>query len=282
MERQMRAAAIHDISCFGKCSLTVALPILSATGAECVCLPTAVLSTHTGGFTGYTYRDLTEDMLPIARHWQTLDLGFDALYTGYLGSREQIALVLELFEMLSGPDTLRLVDPVMADHGSLYPGFDSDFPAQMKTLCAAADVVIPNLTEACLMLGLPYREGTFDRSYVDEILSGLTELGAKKAILTGVYFDDKQLGAACRDGGRTDYVFADRVEGQYHGTGDVWGSALLAGLLRGRTLTESAQAACDYTAACVELTRQSRTDMRFGVRFESALPGLMRALGCLD
>ena len=222
MEKQKRALAIHDISCFGKCSITVALPVLSAAGIECVCLPTAVLSTHTGGFAGYTYRDLTEDLLPIAEHWKTLPIAFDALYTGYLGSPEQIDLVLRLFDSLSGPDTFRLVDPVMADFGKLYTGFAPDFPRQMKRLCAAADVIIPNITEAALMLNMPYREGPFERSYIEEMLAGLAEIGPKRVVLTGVYFDGERLGAACWDHGTIRYSMAPRIDGAYHGSGDVW------------------------------------------------------------
>lgn len=281
MERQKRALAIHDISGFGRCSLTVALPILSAAGIECSCLPTAVLSTHTGGFTGYTYRDLTADILPMAEHWQSLGLPFDALYTGYLGSAEQVELMIRLFDMLSGLDTVRLVDPVMADHGRLYPGFPDDFPQQMKRLCARADVIIPNITEATLMLGRPYRDGPFDEAYVAQILQKLAAIGPRKVVLTGVFFNDRDLGTACWDDGVISYAFAPRIEGQYHGSGDVWGSAFLAALLSGQDLTAASQTACSYTSDSVEATRLSGSDNRFGLRFEATLPGLMKSLGLI-
>lgn len=278
MQRQKRALAIHDISGFGKCSLTVALPILSAAGIECTCLPTAVLSTHTGGFTGYTYRDLTEDVMPIAEHWKSLGLPFDAFYTGYLGSAEQVDLMIRLFDMLGSEQSIRLVDPVMADHGKLYAGFPEDFPQQMKRLCARADVIIPNITEATLMLGKPYREGPFEEAYVEDVLGELAALGPKKVVLTGMYFNDKELGTAAWEDGKVSYSFAPRIEGQYHGSGDVWGSAFLAALMNGKSLNDACKVACDYTSESVEYTRRSKTDNRFGVRFESALPGLMRAL----
>ncbi len=282
MQRQKRALAVHDISGIGKCSLTVALPILSAADVECACLPTAVLSTHTGGFQNYTYRDLTEDVLPMVRHWQGLRLSFDAIYTGYLGSAEQIDLVLELFEMLGGENTLRLVDPVMADHGRLYAGFSADFPAQMKRLCAKADIMIPNITEATLMLGKPYRKGPFEKAYVEDLLAELAALGPKQVVLTGMYFDDNALlGSASWDNGAVSYAFAPRIEGQYHGSGDVWGSALLAALLREQGLNDACRVACEYTSESVELTRRSGTDNRFGLRFEAALPSLMRKLELL-
>lgn len=279
MQRQKRALAVHDISCLGKCSLTAALPILSAADIECVCLPTAVLSTHTGGFEGYTFRDLTADILPIAEHWRRLDLRFDAIYTGYLGSAEQIELVRQLFEMLAGDDTLRLVDPVMGDGGVLYKGFAPDYPRKMRALCAAADVIIPNITEASLLLDRPYREGPFERAYIEDTLAALAALGPKKVVLTGVSFDERQLGAAVWDNGHIDYAFAERIAGQYHGTGDVWGSSFLAGLLSGKTPVEAGAIACEFTTQAIRATRETPMERCYGVRFEAALPSLMHELG---
>jgi len=231
------------------------------------------------GFEGYTYRDLTKDIMPIAEHWKRLGLSFDAFYTGYLGSPEQIDLMIQLFDMFDGNDTIRLIDPVMADYGVLYPGFAKDFPQQMKRLCARADVIIPNVTEATLLLGFPYRDGPFEASYVEELLARLAELGPKKVVLTGVSLDKEHLGTAAWDDGKVTYAFAEHVNGQYHGTGDVWGSAFLAALLCGRNLHDACQTACDFTTASVRYTLQQKTDVRYGVRFEAALPGLMRSLG---
>lgn len=281
MEKQKRALAVHDISCVGRCSLTVALPILSAAGVECSCLPTAVLSTHTGGFQGYTYRDLTADVMPIAEHWKSLGLRFDAIYTGYLGSPEQADLMGRVMALLGDAGTLRLVDPVMGDQGALYTGIRGDFPEKMKRLCAGADVIIPNLTEASLLLGLPYREGELTPAYVEQILRGLAGLGAKNAVLTGVSFDQKSMGAAAWDGRTVSYAFSERVPGVYCGTGDIWGSAFLAAQLRGEALQRACQIACDFTTASILQTREDGTDVRYGARFEAALPGLMRALGIL-
>jgi pyridoxine kinase len=173
-KRQKRIAAIHDISCFGKCSLTVALPIISAADIEVSVIPTAVLSTHTGGFTGYTFRDLTDDMLPIARHWKSLGLEFDAIYTGYLGSFRQLDIVSEIIDMLKTQDTLIVVDPVMADNGRLYASFPDTFPEGMKKLCSKADVVVPNITEASLMLEIPYEEGPYTDEHIEGMLRGLS------------------------------------------------------------------------------------------------------------
>lgn len=280
MQRQKRALAVHDISCVGRCSLTVALPIISAVGVETSILPTAVLSTHTGGFTGYTYRDLTEDILPIADHWESLGLSFDALYTGYLGSFRQIELVLELFRRFKGKDTLALVDPAMADNGKLYGGFAAEFPQEMRKLCAKADIIVPNLTEAAFMLDEPYVEGPYTQAYIEGMLERLAEIGAPKVVLTGVHFDDKDLGAACLDAatGKVSYAFQPRIPGYYHGTGDVFGSALLAALLRDRPLEEAAAIAVDYTQRTIAMTAELKQEARYGVCFERTLPYLLERL----
>jgi pyridoxine kinase len=275
MTRQKRVAAIHDISCFGKCSLTVALPVISAAGVEVSCIPTAILSTHTGGFTGYTYRDLADDMLPIVSHWRALSLRFDALYTGYLGSPEQLDIVSEIFDALGGDETLIIVDPVMADNGSLYPSFPPDFPLGMRKLCSRADVIIPNMTEALLLLGEPYTEGPYNAEFIDGVTSRLLELGPRRVILTGVYFDGSGLGAASRGAGDAEarYVMSRRIPGSYHGTGDVFASALTACLVSGLAPEDAARIAVDFTVGAIERTRGAGTDTRFGVNFEAGLAG---------
>ncbi len=280
MLRQKRVAAIHDISCLGKCSLTVALPVISAAGVEVSPIPTAVLSTHTGGFAGYTFRDLTADILPIARHWQALNLRLDAIYTGYLGSFEQIDIVCEAISALKSEDTLVVVDPVMGDNAALYKRFPPDFPSGMKKLCARADVIVPNLTEAALLLGEPYAQGPHAHGYVEGLLERLAALGPKKIVLTGVRPDQSRIGAASYDAAADEIRFsvAPRVEGHYHGTGDVFASALVAALLVGCDLERSAALAVDFTAAAIERTRAAGTDRRFGVNFEAGLPAFARRL----
>jgi len=270
MKPLKRVAAIHDISGVGKCSLTAALPIISAAGVECSVMPTAVLSTHTGGFTGFTFRDLTEDMRPIADHWLKEGIRFDAFYSGYLGSLNQIDIVIDIIGMFRKPETAVLVDPVMADDGKLYSLFTPEHVKGMAKLCSYADIIIPNRTEAAFMLGREYKGGKMTESETEELLRALTGLGAKKAVLTGVFFGDSDLGAACydADSGRIDYVLGDRIEGMYHGTGDVFGSLLLGALMRGKTLAEAARIAVDFTCAAIRLTD---TGPRMGVRFESVL-----------
>ncbi|NLL95459.1 MAG: pyridoxamine kinase [Thermoplasmatales archaeon] len=279
MNRQLRVAAIHDISCFGRCSLTVALPIISAVGVECSVIPTAVLSTHTGGFTGYTYRDLTEDIVPIVDHWKTLDLRFDAFYSGFLGSFEQIDLVADIYDDMGG-DALVVVDPVMADNGKLYTVFPENFPKGMAKLCSKADVIIPNMTEAAFMLGEEYVKGPYDREYIDGLLERLSRIGAGKAILTGVYFEEGKLGAASIDfdTGETSLVMRDAVSGYYHGTGDVFGSAAVAAMVRGHCVAGATEIAVDFTVGSLKRSYAAGTDKRFGVNFEEGLGDLMDAI----
>lgn len=277
---QKRVAAVHDISCFGRCSLTVALPILSAAGVETSVIPTAVLSTHTGGFTDFTYRDLTQDIRPIADHWASLGLTFDALYTGFLGSFEQLELLGEFFDRFGSKDNLILVDPVMADNGKLYTIFSPEFPKGMAALCRKADIIVPNLTEAALLLDEPYNPGPYTQEYIEGLLRRLSELGPRRIVLTGVSFDETKLGAAAfdRDAGTVRYAFSDRVEGYYHGTGDVFASALLGALLNGQTLESSTQIAVDFTVESIRRTKAAGTDIRFGVDFENSIPGYLREL----
>ncbi len=281
MKKQKRVLAVHDISCFGKCSLTVALPVLSAAGIETSVIPTAVLSTHTGGFTGYTFRDLTDDIPAIARHWKSLGLTFDAIYTGYLGSFRQLGIVSRLIDEFRGPDTLVCVDPAMADNGRLYPAFGPDFPRGMAGLCAKADLIVPNLTEAAMMLGEPYRGGPYEKSGIEGLLRRLCALGPRRAVVTGVWFRKGSLGCAAFDAekGRAEYAMARQEAGTYHGTGDIFASALLGALMNGLPLPAAAQVAVDFTAGSIRRTFEAKTDVRFGVNFEAGLPAYARRLG---
>lgn len=279
---QKRVAAIHDISCFGKCSLTVALPIISAAGIECAGIPTAVLSTHTGGFSGYTFRDLTEDIMPVANHWKKEGLTFDAVYTGYLGSVEQIDLVCQAVDTFGTDDTLLIVDPVMADHGRLYAGFPENFPKEMVRLCAKADIITPNITEAAFMTDMPYMEAPHSKEYIESLLKALRKVMNGKIVLTGVSFSAGEIGAACLDGENTEYIFTPYVDAAYHGTGDVFTSTLTCGILLGKTLSESALIAVKYTAGCIKLTKEEYPQMKYGVNFESEIPNLLKLLGIID
>lgn len=275
---QKRVAAIHDISCFGKCSLTVALPIISAAGIECAGIPTAVLSTHTGGFSGYTFRDLTDDIMPVASHWKKEGLTFDAVYTGYLGSVEQIDLVCKAVDTFGTDNTLLIVDPVMADHGRLYAGFPESFPKEMVRLCAKADIITPNITEAAFMTDLPYMEAPHSKEYIESLLTGLRKFASGKIVLTGVCFKAGEIGAACMEDEKIEYIFTPHVDAAYHGTGDIFTSTLTCGVLMGKALPEAALVAAKFTAGCIKITKEEYPQMKYGVNFESQIPNLLKLL----
>ena len=279
--KQKRVLAVHDLSCVGRCSLTVALPILSAAGLEASALPTAVLSTHTGGFTGMTFRDLTQDLPAIFQHWKTLDLAFDAIYTGYLGSFEQIQLVSQFFDRFGGGDTLVYADPAMADNGVLYTGFTPEFALEMGKLCGKADVIVPNLTEAAFMLGEEYVGDDYDEAYVHALLKRLTGLGCKTAILTGISYQPGQIGAVAYDSVTDTYAsyFNEKLPVRFHGTGDVFASACVGALMNGKDLAGALKIAVDYTLESIRETTKDPKANWYGVNFESAIPMLVHSLG---
>lgn len=278
---QKRALAIHDISCFGRCSLTVALPILSAAGIETTVLPTAVLSTHTGGFTGYTVRDLTSDLRPIKDHWLTENgISFDAIYSGYLGSFAQLDIVKEYCDAFHKEGSLFFCDPVMADNGVLYKGFSPDFPQGMASLCQKADLIMPNLTEAALMLGDKYPGDNYSQNDIEALLRRLASLGPRLVVLTGVSFEEGKLGSACLDAatGKIGYAFTPRIDGYFHGTGDVYGSSLVAAMMKGTSLSRAIEIAGRFTYESILRTLRDGTDIRFGVNFEEGLIDLAKAV----
>lgn len=267
-----RIVTIQDISCFGKCSLTVALPILSAMGLETAVIPTAVLSTHTGGFTGYTFRDLTDDIPSIAEHWNNLELHFDGIYTGYLGSMEQVKIVADFFDTFKSSGTSIIVDPVMGDAGKMYAGFTHEFAAEMKKLCSKADVIVPNMTEVSFLLDVPYTEN-YDEKYIKEMLRRLTDLGCPVAIITGVCYGDGLHGAVAFDS-RTDTFsssFRPHIECTPHGTGDIFSSALSGSVVKGNSLQEALDTAVAFTAKSIEATIPNMDKYWYGVSFEKCL-----------
>lgn len=274
-----RIVTIQDISCLGKCSLTVALPIISAMGVEACVVPTAVLSTHTM-FKEFTFRDLTEDIAPISEHWQRENFHFDAIYTGYLGSFEQLRLMSQFFDDFKRDDNLIFIDPVMGDYGKLYTGFTPEFAAEMAKLCGKADVIVPNMTEAAYMLGIPYRE-TYDEAYAKDVLQKLCALGAKKAVLTGVSYVPNKIGIMIYDREADVFTtyFHDRIDASYHGTGDVFASTCVGGLMNGLSLEDALKVAADYTVECIRLTEEEPHHNLYGVNFESAIPFLLGRLG---
>lgn len=268
-----RVAAIHDMSGFGRCSLTVAIPILSAMGIQCCPLPTAFLSTHTGGFEGFTFLDMTDELPKVAAHWKSLGLEFQAVYSGFLGSERQIAIVEDFLREFRGADTAAVIDPVMGDHGEVYQTYTPAMCAGMARLAELADVITPNLTEAALLLGVPYDALPAGEAGCREVVERLSLDGRRSVVLTGASTAPELTGAMCFDAktGRTEAVQTRRVPQEFHGTGDVFASVLTGALVQGASLPDAVRQAVDFVRACAERTAKAGIPMREGVEFEPLL-----------
>ena len=274
-----RIVTVQDVSCVGKCSLTVALPVISACGVETAVIPTAVLSTHTA-FPSFTFRDLTDEITPVAENWKAAGIGFDAVYTGYLGSERQIALMERFIEDFRTDSNLIFVDPAMADNGKMYAGFAPAFADSMARLCAKADIIVPNLSEACFMLHRDYMPGGYSEDDIRALLRDLTGLGAKTAVLTGVSFEEGRIGVMAFDSIKNTYFsyFTEKVPQSFHGTGDVFSSACVGALMRGLSLEGALKTAANFTLASIKETVKNPVHNWYGVDFETALPLLLREL----
>lgn len=271
-----RIVSIQDFSCVGKCSQSIALPVLSAMGLECAALPTVLLSAHTA-FDGFVSRELTDSIAPIAAHWKQLGVCFDTIYTGYLGAEEQIAQVERVIAAFDSE--LVFVDPVMADHGKLYPGFAPGFPERMKSLCRRADVITPNVTEACLLTGERYRERHEER-FVRTLLEQLLSLGVKTAIVTGLRPDDTHMGVAAMDGaGKLSLHSTAYIPSVFYGTGDLFAATCAGALTLGMPADGAIALAADYVVKTIRVTAQDPDARWYGVNFEQTLPYLMQRLG---
>ena len=271
-----RVAAIQDISGFGRCSLTVIMPILACMGAQVCPVPTAILSTHTGGFTGFTFRDLTEDMPSINEHWKKEGIKFDAVYTGYLGSAKQIAYVKNIVATSKKENAPFIVDPAMADHGKLYAGFDDSFVQEMKELCKIADYLLPNITEACLLTDTQYKE-VYDREDIDNILEKLCDMGCKNIIMTGISYKEDTTGIVIMENGVYNYYEHVKLPRICHGTGDIYASTFVGALIRGKSAYVAAKLAADYTLECVKATMEEEGHW-YGAKFEPVLPYLINEI----
>lgn len=268
-----RVAAIHDLSGFGRCSLTIAIPILSAMGVQCCPLPTAFLSTHTGGFEGYTFLDLTDEMAAAAAHWKSLDLRFDAVYSGFLGSERQIQIVENFIRDFRRSGTVVVVDPVMGDGGTVYRTYTPAMCQGMKRLAEQADVITPNLTEAALLLDIPYGELPTGEAGAKRIVEQLSLKGKRSVVLTGFSSAPHLTGALCYDAaaGRFSSVQVERVGREFYSTGDVFASVLTGALVKGEALHDAAQQAADFVLECARLTAANGLPLREGVDFEPLL-----------
>lgn len=276
-----RVAAVHDISGIGKCSLTAAIPVISAAGIETAVMPTAVLSTHTGNISGFTYRDLTDDLIPFAKHWKSLGVKFDGIYSGFLGSTKQVDIVCGFIDEFKTENTVVIVDPAMADGGKMYTTFDDEFAKEMILLCRKADIIVPNLTEAAFLLGEEYIEPPYSKDYIERIIKKLLEIGPSMVVLTGVCFKDDEIGCAvgCRNESEIFYKLSEKYPGIYYGTGDLFASALTGAYLSGKSIFESAEIALDFTCGAIKRTFEAGTDTRLGVNFEQGLSEYIKRIG---
>ena len=271
---QKRAIAVHDISCVGRCSITVALPILSAAGLNTAIVPTALLSTHTGEFTGYTHLDLTSQLSPIARHLGTLGLHYDTFYSGYLANGAQVDEILHMMDLLCDEQTHIYVDPAFGDHGRMYSLMDESMPRQMRRLVSRARTIVPNLTEACFLLDEAYPGEGADEAFISGLCRSLSDLGPENVVITDVNFMPGQTGVAVYSRGMKEpvYLFRSRINRVFHGTGDVFASFLLGALMNDQPLETAVNTALDFTHESIRVTLESGEPLRYGVQFEKVLP----------
>lgn len=275
-----RVMSIQDISCIGKCSLTVALPIISAMGVEAAIVPTAVLSTHTQ-FSGFTFRDLTDDMESIKEHWEKENFQFDAIYTGYLGSEKQIDIVADFFDTFKSETNYIIVDPAMADNGRMYPGFTPEFALKMASLCKKSDIILPNISEAAFMLGVDYPDEDASEQVIRSLLLQLAELGSKKVVITGVTFKNNTFGFIGYDNETGEFFqyATEKIDIKSHGTGDVFASTFTGALMNDFSIFDSLKVAADYTCACIKNTASDSDAVNYAVNFEAEIPHLLKLIG---
>ncbi len=267
---------IQDISCVGQCSLTVALPILSACGIETCILPSAVLSTHTAGFKGFTFRDLASDMPAIFNHWKSEGICFDGIYTGYLGSKEQVDYIVNYALPLLKEGAKLIVDPAFADNGKLYPIFDNEYVEKMKDLVKVADYLLPNLTEACYLTGIEYKTD-YTEEYILKVVKSLANMGAKAIVLTGVSYENGYTGVVVYEKGKLSYYKHELLPNSCHGTGDIYASAFAGAYFKGIDAVSASKIAADYTVKCIAYTAGDKSHW-YGAKFEPCLIELIKAI----
>ena len=272
-----RILTVQDISCVGQCSLTVALPILSACGFETAILPTALLSNHTAvEFNGFTFLDLTSEMEKIVKQWQKENIHFSSIYIGYLGNKKEVDIVKDIYDSILEPNGIKIVDPAMADNGKLYTGFDEEYVNKMKQLVFNSDIILPNISEACLLTDTPYKE-QYDEEYIKDLVNKLHYNGAKTVILTGVGYAKEYSGVVVSDNDNFKYYQHTKINKQYHGTGDIYSSVFTGMYLSGKSLYEAATIAADFVVECIKNTIDD-VDHWYGVKFESIIPVLAKKL----
>ena len=278
MKESTKILTIQDISCYGQCSITVALPVVSAFGIETAVLPSAVLSTHTSGFTDYTVRDLTEDLPAIRKHWESEGIYFDAIYTGFIASSRQLDYIKDIIDSRLKEDGLVFVDPAMADNGEFYNGFDQDFADAMGELCKLGDFILPNTTEACYILHRPWKE-EFTHEEMLEMAEELSNFTKRYVILKGDTHRENELGMVVLDKEKStcEMVYNERVDYMSHGTGDVFASSFVGSVMKGKSPAAACKIAGEFTKIAIEKTMGDETHT-YGVKFEQAIPSLFDLL----
>ena len=273
--KQKRLITIQDLSCFGKCSITVALPVISALGIETVVLPTAVLSTHTGEFKNYTFHPLHDEFRGISGHWESLGIEFDAIYVGYIGSSELIDAVSDFIDKFKKQNTVVFIDPAMADNGKFYSGLDGEYAKKLATLCKKADIISPNMTEAMILSGNS-PENYKDAENLEIIAKSLSSL-CEKVIITGVH-SEKTISTIAYEKGDDSLFFAEKpiYEGVFYGSGDLFASAFIGMYIKGASLSESTKIASDFVNDCILNTLDEREQYWYGLKFEQSLGSLIK------
>lgn len=281
MEKQKKIALINDLSCVGRCSLSVAMPIISACGFESIPLPTGILSAHTE-FDGYVCEDFTDKLTPFTEHWKNLGVRFDCICTGYLASLEQAEKIKRFLLDFKKSDTILIVDPVMGDNGRFYSRIDESFISEMRFLCSLADVILPNVTEAQMLCGDDFTEPPYSHSQISELLMKLSQTGAKRIVVTGIESESHpgQIGCAIYDafGGNANLFFSPKTEGNFPGSGDVFAASFAASFMSGKSFADSVQIAMGFTGESVAKTELAGTERRYGLQFETQIPNLIKAV----
>ena len=279
LEKQKKIALINDMSCIGRCSLTAAIPIISACGFQSVPLPTGIFSAHTE-FDGFVCADMTKNMQNFADHWKKIGIRFDAVCTGFLASKEQAEIVKRFMIDFKKSDTVCIVDPVMGDNGSFYNGIDESFVDEMRFLCAMADIITPNVTEAEMIAGVDCTKAPYSADHIKELLIKLRSLGTGRIVITGIENEDGQIGCAVYDSytRKANMFFTPKSEGRFPGAGDVFTAALTSAFMKGIEFNNAVQIAMTFTCDCVERTALTDEPRSFGLQFETQIDKLRKML----
>jgi len=282
---QKRAVAINDISCYGRCALTVTLPVLSAAGVECAIVPTVVLSTHLA-YPAPVIHSMTDSLAGITDHFKSIGAEFDAIAIGYLNDAAQTALIMDFIDKFKSDKTIILADPTMADHGKMYgnPAFDRNFLEGMRNIVKKSDYTVPNITEAAFLCGLPFENAPHTKEYIEKLLYALAELGPKYPVVTGIAFEDSKIGSACLDSktGRISYSFAKKFEGRFIGTGDLFAAAFLGAVMNGFSPEASCESAAAFVSYSIEKSLKVNTPDSMAINFEQSLPFYMKKLDIIS